>query len=258
MQVYAIDENRLVSAINADKGVNYECPECRAHVRLRRGKERQPHFFHLQKSSKCRLSQKGIIHLHLQNFVKSLFGAAEIESRFPEIGRIADVADFQSKRVFEIQYSPMDLDEAKGRCQDYESLGFQVIWILHDHTFNQSKITPTERFLRTKTCYFSNMDEKGQGCIYDQLEEVKGKRRLSKSDPYWVNLAVLNKLPRSKLPEELFHRSQTWPLYSEGDLIDLSLKGKFIPIKLRKIRMISRLKEAYLTWLHINLSKSCR
>ncbi len=257
MQVYAFDENRPLLAAEADKGINYCCPECRGIVRLRRGEQRQPHFFHLKLNPTCRLSQKGMIHLQLQYFVKNLFESAEMEKSFPEIGRIADVADDQSKTIFEIQFSPMSLDEAKARCRDYESLGYEVVWILHDQTYNQKQITSTERFLRTKTCYFSNMDSKGKGAIYDQHEEIRGKQRRSKSRPLQVDLRGLQPLPQVQWPIQLKQRAQTWPLYCDGDLIDLILKGKFSFAKRRTQRLI-RIKEFYLTCLHELLSRSSR
>lgn len=255
MQVYAFDENRPLLAAKAEKGKNYYCPECQGVVRLRRGDQRQAHFFHLKLKSSCRLSQKGAIHLQLQYFVKGLFEAAEMEKPFPEIGRIADVADCESKIIFEIQYSPMSLEEAKGRCHDYESIGYQIVWILHDRTYNQKKITATERFLRTKTCYYSNFDETGKGIIYDQLDEIRGKWRRRSGERLPVDLGHLVPLPMSKWPKELQQRAQTWPLYCVGDLIDLSLKNKFVT---HKDSTLPRLKEMYLTFLHMCLLRSSK
>lgn len=257
MQVYAFDENRPLLAAKAEKGKNYYCPECQGIVRLRRGNERQPHFFHLKLKSSCRLSQKGAIHLQLQYFVKNLFESAEMEKQFPQIGRIADVADCENKIIFEIQYSPMSLEEAKERCQDYESLGYQVVWILHDRTYNQKKITATERFLRTKTCYFSNMDGEGKGLIYDQLEDIRGKRRRRSVEQLGVDLKQLLPLPQSQWPKELQQRAQTWPLYCAGDLIDLSLKNKFV-FRKHSTKPLLLLKEMYLTFLHMCLLRSSK
>ncbi|MBS0628665.1 MAG: hypothetical protein JSS30_00395 [Verrucomicrobia bacterium] len=257
MQVYAIDEKELLFAAEAVKGKNYSCPECRGVVRLRRGEQRQPHFFHLKLNPSCRLSKKGMIHLQLQIFIKNLFELAEMEKPFPEIGRIADVADVVNKRIFEIQFSPMSLDEAKARCDDYEGLGYQVIWILHDQTYNQKQISPSERFLRTKTCYFSNMDVRGKGVIYDQFEQIRGKRRWRKADPLPVDLRGLQPLPKAKWPVVVEQRGQTWPLYCEGDLFDLILKEKFSFIK-QKFNLVIRLREFYLTCLHELLARSSR
>lgn len=181
-----------------------------------------------------------------------------MEKQFPQIGRIADVADQTNKVIFEIQYSPMSLEEAKERCADYESIGYRLIWILHDQTFNQKNVGAAERFLRTKTCYFSNMDGRGNGIVYDQLEEIRGKRRLSKSDPFGVFLGKFSPLPESKWPEELEPRSLTWPLYAEGDLFDLALKAKFVPSSKKGRGLLGQLKQAYFTCLYMLLERSSK
>jgi competence protein CoiA len=248
MQVYALDGKLQISCLAAEKRKNYTCPLCGASVRVKRGKERQPHFYHLDRAPTCRLAQKGEIHLQLQEYVKSLFELeAVIEMRFPEISRIADVACPKQKKVYEIQYSPMSLEEAKMRCRDYESIGYQVIWILHDDRFNRRRRGPAERFLRTKTCYYTGWKGKGLPLIYDQLDHLRGA----------VDLRLCSALPSFKWPESLRLRAKTRPLYHCGDFFDLALKGKVVePRKKRKI--FSRLKEAYLCWLYNALDKSCK
>lgn len=246
MQVHAFEENNLISSAIAEKGKDYFCPECLSKVRLRGGDIRQSHFYHVKKNSLCRLSQKGEIHIRLQRFIEYLFEDAEMEKPFPSIGRIADVACPQSKKVFEIQYSPMKLQEAKQRCTDYESLGYTVIWILHNHHYDAvNRLRPTEKFLRTKTCYYSDMDSSGNGIIYDRLDNNILPVNLRKSHP----------LPPHKWPEELIARSRTWPLYHEGDLFDLAVKGKFHHLEDDEENTYT---EMYLTWLYRALSKSAK
>lgn len=252
MQVYAFDETTPLLAAQAYKGKNYYCPQCQGVVRLRKGDQRQPHFFHLKLTSSCRLAQKGLPHLQLQFFIKNLFTFAEMEVQFPSIGRIADVADMESKIIFEIQYSPMSLEEARGRCADYESLGFRIVWILHDDTFNQKTLSPAEKFLRTRTCYFSNMDGSGKGILYDQHEEIRGRWRRVKSSPLPIDLNALQPVEKIALKHRI-----GWTLYCPGDLIDLSLQGKFALPK-RSLKPLQWLKDAYLAWLYILLAKSSK
>jgi len=252
MQVYALDEKGPLLATSADKGKNYYCPQCQGLVRLRKGDQRQPHFFHLKLTSSCRLAQKGLPHLQLQFMIKNLFASAEMEVPFPSIGRIADVADTESKTIFEIQYSPMSLEEAQGRCADYESLGFKIVWILHDDTFNQKKVTAAEKFLRTKTCYFSNLNVEGKGIIYDQHEELRGRWRRAKGIPLPIDLSAMQPVQNSTLKHRI-----GWMLYCPGDLIDLSQKGKFALSK-RTVKPLHWLKEAYLAWLYTLLAKNSK
>lgn len=262
MQTYASQGNHLLSAFEAEKRKNYYCPECGGLVRVRGGDQRQPHFFHLRLAPSCRQSQKGLIHLRMQHFIHSLLQKEEpvIEKIFPEIGRIADVACLKTKKIFEIQYSPMSLEEAKARCHDYEGIGFQVIWILHDHTFNKKRVSSSEQFLRTKTCYFSNMDEKGQGIIYDQFDTFLGRRRTLKGGAKKIDLTQPKLWPPcSRWPFSFVEkRAKSWPLYHEGDLGDLALKGALSSQMEKALPKKNFLKEAYLTWFYRLLERSSR
>jgi len=220
MQLYALEREQLINANGAEKGKEYTCPECNLPVRVRKGTERRAHYFHPKAPLSCRLSQKGIIHLQLQLQLKSLLTSEEavMEKIFPSINRIADIACLRTKKVLEVQYSPMSLEEAKARCRDYESLGYEVIWILHDHTYNQRRVNATERFLRTKTCYYTNMDEEGIGEIYDQFEQIRSGQRYARGSPQTVDLT-------QGWPAQSSFRP-TWSLSHVGDLIDLHQRGE--------------------------------
>lgn len=197
MQLYAFHEKKFILAADASKGKDYLCPECSSTLRVRGGNRRQLHFFHLKAPPSCKQHQKGEIHLKLQLHLQTLLADEDprLEFRFPQIDRIADVACLKSKKIFEIQYSPISFEEAQKRTQDYESLGFQVIWVLHDHQFNKRKLSPAESYLRTKLCYFTDFDKQERGIIYDQLETVHGNRRVFRGPPIQVD--VKNPLKRA-------------------------------------------------------------
>lgn len=219
MQLYALENDTLIVCQKAKKGKDYFCPECSAIVRLKRGKRRQSHFFHLKSNSACHLAQKGEPHLRLQEFLEKLLHheGAELEKQFPSIGRIADVACSNTKKIFEIQCSPISLEEAQNRSQDYQSLGYQVIWILHDKKYNRRSVSLAEQYLRaTTTTYFSNMDGAGRGKIYDQFELIANHRRRKKSLPLIVNLQKFLSIPKE---------SHHWTLFHEGDSLDIKRKG---------------------------------
>lgn len=253
MQIFARDQNRLLPPSEAEKGIDYACPECGSTVRLRSGKLRAAHFFHIKRSPSCRLASKGLAHLLLQEHLVSLMEGAEMEKPFPEIGRIADVC--WGKTVYEIQVSPMSLEEAKSRTRDYESLGYQIVWILHEKTYNQTRLRPAEKFFRSKTCYFTNFDASGRGFIYDQLEEFHGRRRTSRSYRAPVDLCKAATLPKFKWPEPLHLRSHSWLLTHKGDFFDKALQGDRLPQKKRP-PVLFRIKEGYLALLHMLLVKS--
>lgn len=231
MQIYAFDENQhLVKADSAQKQRNYLCIECQGNVRLRGGIHRQNHFYHLNPNQSCRLSGKSMAHLQVQGFLQRLLppGDCCLEVRFPQINRIADAVWASQKLIFEIQCSGITAQEVMQRNKDYQSLGYQVIWILHDSFYNQRRVTAAELFLRDSPFYFTDMDADGRGKIYDQFDVVyKGLRRHCQR-PLLVDLSQPKKPSKNTkkalfaMPKLVHQRFERWPLFFKGDLIDSS------------------------------------
>ncbi len=271
-------DGTLVLAKNAQKQHPYECLECKGVVRLRGGLHRQLHFYHLEPPLSCRQHQKGMVHLQTQLHFQSLLGEdCLLEHQMPEINRIADVAWLSKKIVFEIQFSPISAQEVKERNQDYIKLGWQVVWILHDRRYNQSRHSSAELFLRTSPHYYTNIDEAGHGFIYDQFDSLyKGWRQHQLTElPINVqNLRTMEPAP-SKI-QLLKMRSQLWPIYFGGDLVDLAHtqsnpeylqqaleREKLIAIEKRKerpslISFYNTLSGFYKFFFHHLLEKMCR
>lgn len=228
MQFYALDsKGQPVSAQRAQKHCNYACLECGTRLRVRSGAHRQKHFYHLECIRTCSLRKKGMIHLQLQNYLYQLLPTndCQLEQRFPEINRIADVVWISKKIVFEIQCSPISSLEICQRNLDYQTLGWTVVWILHDKRYNQSVLSPAEIGLQGTPYYFSNMDADGNGRIYDQFEIVDKNKRVGKlsglkvdlsSPKYFVEPVKEHQLSLCRL------RQLKWPFYFEGDLLDLN------------------------------------
>ncbi len=215
MQLYALDENRLIVASSAKRHKNYCCPECLGFLRLRGGPLKVLHFYHVQTPKKCSLSKKSALHIRLQLLLKELLPQGEvfIEKTFPEISRIADVFWETQKIVFEIQCSKLSSKEAKQRTDDYTKIGVRLVWILHDKRFNKKMASEAEFLLRQNTCYFTNIDSSGKGIIYDQVEKFYHTKRLWKSPPYKVNLT---------LPQKKQINKRGWTTHFSGDWIDRS------------------------------------
>lgn len=155
-------------------------------------------------------------HTAIQHSIVKKLPEAEIEKRFPQVGRIADVVYFPKKIIFEIQYSSISLSEVQKRNHDYNSLGFQVIWIMHDRHYNQKILKPAELYLRKNLSLYTSITPFGQGFFYDQLEFLHGNVRLYKSAPFQVDhLIPRNRpsLPR-RFPKILKNRL---PYYFVGD-----------------------------------------
>lgn len=243
MQLYAFDVNKqLVFSFHAQKQRDYFCPECQGLLRLRGGFQRQKHFYHLETPRHCRQSGKSGRHLALQFYFLENLPAGEclLEHRFESIRRIADVVWLPKKIAFEIQCSPITAEEVAARNRDYASVGFQVVWILHDRRYNQRNMSAMELFLHGKPHYFTNFDERGQGRIYDQFSVVQGAQRLHKLAPLPIDPRVFSpfmadspkllsvgqgKTDKGVQLAIVNTRLGNWPGYFSGDLAALSLHG---------------------------------
>jgi len=234
MQIRALDFTKaLVLAENANKHQDYQCIECQQIVRLRRGIHRKAHYYHVQPNRICRQHAKGMPHLMLQHFLKNILpeGEVELECQFAAIGRIADVAWHGQRLVYEIQCSPISMEEVKGRNENYASLGYQVVWIFHDNLYNQSRLSAAESFLRDHPHYFSNMDEEGEGIIYDQFSLITNGKRVYRLpvlsiDPSSPKYLREQQNPKDQiLPFVLQRRIKIWPFIFAGDTIDRCLEA---------------------------------
>ena len=229
MQLYALDSDRLITARHAEKQRDYSCLECGSAVRLRRGIQRQPHFYHLDAPRHCHLNGKSFAHLHTQLLLQESLpkGDCFLEYRFPEIQRIADVVWWSQKLIFEVQCSFISSEEIQARQKDYASLGFHVIWILHDARYNRRKLSAAELILEGQSVYFTNMNADGQGEIYDQLDLYVSGTRIKLIEKQIIDLKGLHRTDLKetgtlpfKIPTGLQKRLSSWPLSLYGDLIN--------------------------------------
>lgn len=227
MQLYALDQNlNVIHAKNAKKHCDYRCLECKSFVRLRGGIHRQNHFYHIFQTSSCKQSGKSMEHLQVQLFLQKELECADLqlEKRFNEIGRIADAVWLSKKIVFEVQCSPIPLDEVRSRNLDYQKLGYFVIWILHEKNFNQKNVSAAEDFLQPSHHYFTNMDANGLGFIYDQFDLFEKGRRIFSSKPFIIDLKQFMQndfyVKNHPLPSPLLQKIQSQVSFFKGDLID--------------------------------------
>lgn len=226
MQLYSFDsEKKLIHARQAARQTDYQCLECGQTVRLRGGPQRQPHFYHLDPTPFCRQHQKGAVHLQVQSYFFHHLptGDCQLECSFPSIGRIADVAWFSQKIIFEIQCSPISAEEVLARNRDYQQMGWQVVWILHDQRYNQFRLSGAEHALHSSPHFFTNMDQAGKGMIYDQFDIRDRGLRLKRLGPLPVDIRQPLSVEDFKgLPIFLGlvkQRIMNWKLFFSGDLI---------------------------------------
>jgi competence protein CoiA len=226
MQLIALDGQKRIHANFAAKRSIYLCPECFNPLRVRSGPHRQAHFYHPSKNPLCYQNGKSLFHLNTQLAIAKQLPPkeAELEVAFPEIGRIADVVWEAKKILFEVQCSPISSEEVAKRTTDYRSLGYTVIWILHDKCFNRRTLSPAEAFLLEQDVYYSSYDEQEAGVIYDQFSLVRNHRRLFKGTKLPLSLSSLYSIKEisllSEWPRAAQRNAQIKRMGFQGDLLD--------------------------------------
>ncbi len=256
MQLYAQDQNSIIIyAKNASKHHNYKCLECQSLVRLRGGIHKQNHFYHVDPERSCRQNGKSQEHLQVQLFLKSeLKNDCILEKRFKEINRIADVVCPSKRIIFEVQCSPISLEEVKSRNRDYESIGYTVVWILHDQRFNKSTLLAAEQYLQNYQHYFTNIDHLRNGIIYDQFRVFDRARPVFSTKLFSIDVKNLSQtnlliLPERKalIPEPLFKKIHSQSFCFKGDLLDYCCSETFSPIFEHAIKILNLQKPPVLT-----------
>ena len=235
MALYATDADGYIFAADASPGASYRCLECFSPVKVRRGRNRLAHFYHLQRSPQCHLYSKSEDHLLVQLQLQKILSeeSAQIERPFLTVHRIADLLWEKEKIAFEIQCSSLDISEAERRVIDYNKLGYTVVWLLDDRIFNQRFVRNSEEFLRTQTCYFFSFQRAGISRFYDQIEIIIQRKRFKKSYPLTVDLST----PRIKpflewppdIPDQIKDRIHRAERYFRGDLIHKTIQAAIHP-----------------------------
>ncbi len=221
MALYAVDEDDLIFASHAEKGKSYLCMECFGPVKIRRGKDRFPHFYHLRSAPQCRLYSKSEDHLRAQIQLQKSFppDVLQIERTFPDIGRVADLCWEHRKIVFEIQCSPLSVQEAKSRIGDYWTAGYRTVWLLDDKRYNRRILRPAEEFLRENLCYYVSIKQGLESLYYDQFEIFELGRRVRRGARMKIDLQKPYRLPDRAWNKEAFPSQVLHPrgLYFYGD-----------------------------------------
>lgn len=215
MLKFAFDAKRHIIPISrAQKNIFYTCIECGKKL-IPKLKAKSPHYAHAQQGA-CRQKGTSLTHTQTQRSVQALFpcGTCFLEHPFPKLGRIADVYYPKRKLIFEIQCSPISIEEVEKRNADYSSLGIQVIWILHASRYNPRMPGSLQKNIQHIPFYYSCIDEKQKGFIFD-LHPISKK-------VLQVDLAAQPKRPKffitKKHPLETLRRKK-WALSFRGDLI---------------------------------------
>jgi competence protein CoiA len=239
MALYALDSEKIVSALDSSPGKQYWCLECRKPVKMRRGQSRIPHFYHLKLSPSCRLYSKSEDHLLIQLQLQSLLppNETQIERLFPEIHRISDLVWEPKRLAFEIQCSPIYPKEVERRIDEYRTLGYQVIWLLDDRAYNKRILRPAETLLRTLSTYYVAFRRHTTSLFYDQFEIFSERARIAKSKRFPIDLSSPYLFPKIEPPPhwplQILNRAHLASHYFPGDLLQKALaSAKYFPLSI--------------------------
>lgn len=278
MQLYALNKTgESVLARAAENKKEYSCLECGRSVRVRKGRLRQPHFYHVNHEVKCSQKSKSLCHLALQEHLLQQLpkGEVELEKRFPEIGRIADVAWIKQYIVFEIQCSPINDDEIIARNNDYRSIGYETVWILHDKRYNKWRHTLAEKTLSERPHYYTNFKGNGRGIVYDQFEVIHRGLRKVRFSPLPVNLAMPfeSKLEGNPITLQAAKKRLAWKWRFQGDLLSCCIEDPDAPflskavaqemkfcskvsLPVQMVKFLKFIKQKYMDWLMERLQRT--
>ena len=203
MALYAVDDDDLIHASDAEPGKIYWCSDCFGPVKKRGGRRRFDHFYHLKTAPSCRLYSKTEDHLLAQLHLQKIFpeGTIQLERPFLKINRVADACWENEKIVFEIQCSQLSEKEAEMRIRDYRSIGYETVWLLDDKRYNKRVIRPEEEYLRRKCTYYLTISSSK---TYDQFEIFSSGRRAKRGKQMPVDLQKVLRNPNIPFNPEMF------------------------------------------------------
>jgi competence protein CoiA len=232
MQLFGLDDlQQSVPIHQAKRGKRYLCQECGTLLAPRFGLYRKPHFYHLDPNRTCRMSGKTLEHLQTQNWIQQRVGG-DLEVPFPQISRIADVVWEEKKIIFEVQCSPITPLEIAQRNKDYASLGYQVVWVLHEMGYNRRRTSLAELSLQSWPHYFTNIDKKGRGAVFDQACQLKRGVRIRRSSKFFVDVSS----PQEGGETPLLPQRGCWSLCFEGDIFTSWKKIKDLTLFEKEIK----------------------
>jgi hypothetical protein len=132
-----LEEVRIDAAI-AERGPEYRCPKCKGVVILKKGRKVIDHFAHKPPTDCSWATGETRAHLEAKLLVASALAErglrAEVEFVVNTLSgdRRADVMAWSPKGLqiaFELQHTPIDLNEIERRASSYARTGIAQIWI---------------------------------------------------------------------------------------------------------------------------------
>lgn len=118
-----------------DRGQPYYCVECNQKKYYTHGNTMVHHFRNCSDST-CTCTAESNLHKAIKQLIVDHFGSNIVDEEYSsinitnKINRRADVIlHTEIPVIFEIQVSPISQEEVRQRTRDWQSVGFEVVWI---------------------------------------------------------------------------------------------------------------------------------
>ncbi|MDR3156321.1 MAG: hypothetical protein LBT69_00140 [Lactobacillales bacterium] len=173
----ALDETEkfVIASEKLDKNQNFLCPVCRKSVQLKMGTHSRPHFAHFTKSIHTK-KREGETNEHREGKETLYYWSrqkteinVELEPYISSIDQRPDVL-IESKLAFEIQCSPISIQQLTKRCVEYQKIGISPIWFCGKKLHINEKLSDLNRALMN---YAKNI-----GFYYWEIHQQKQQIRL--------------------------------------------------------------------------------
>ncbi|SIS56990.1 competence protein CoiA [Phaeovulum vinaykumarii] len=131
-------EGKRIDAFTAQKGPTYSCPECRGEVVLKKGRKVVHHFAHKPPTTCTWATGETRAHMEAKAIVADALKTRGLRVELEYVvntlpgDRRADVMAWSPNGqliAFELQHTPIGIDEIERRASSYASANIAQIWI---------------------------------------------------------------------------------------------------------------------------------
>lgn len=210
------ENNSIVLANQAVKGLNYICPHCNRSVIFKNGGIKRAHFAHKNKRDYYCHKGETFEHYQLKYLLAQWFEYHAIdvalEPYVPQSYQYPDLI-INHTNVIEIQFSQIPIFQIQKRTKSLLALGYSVIWIIKNPNYNEIlqtlKLSNYERtFINNDERRLFAWDEETQQLYqYSALQFLGGQLYFAKRNK--VSIGALIRKPADEDNNLLFKLKPT-------------------------------------------------
>lgn len=224
------DQGEEVLSLYATRTANYRCPVCREELTFKAGAIVVPHFAHRPETGCGYGIGESLRHHEMKLQVARLFSGGEVRYEVPLGERRADLLLRCGRLscIVECQESPLSLAEWQYRTEDYNRMGYPILWVwdlprvLGSQWRNKAFDPHLERFEVRVPAEIRHCHKQSYGRVYvlDKAGEIRAcnlgaaAERWNDGGPYWDSYSYT---PRTlKIPRFCRVPLEVQPLMGSG------------------------------------------